>query len=276
MKAGKISERGTFSELNRRGLDFASVTAKKKDKASAKSSTAGGETSTDAPDSTPVSPAMDAAAPPATALPSDSAASLLPPAITAPASDSKEPIPTAESKDEKSEPITLHSEPNPSVASPANSTTPASATAAPATGAAPSGKLIEEETRAEGNVTTTVYKEYARANYGYLFFLLIIFFLILFMAASVATSYWLAYWSDNVGADGEDTTGRSANFYLNVYNIISGVSIVLLGVASLMNALSGLESARVFHERLLHSMFRAPMQCTSRLRFKPFARICLM
>jgi hypothetical protein len=61
-----------------------------------------------------------------------------------------------------------------------------------------------------------------------------------------------------------DSSGHNSAYYLNVYNIISGLSLVCLAIASGMNALSGLEGARVFHERLLHSMFRAPMQCTTR------------
>ncbi len=58
-----------------------------------------------------------------------------------------------------------------------------------------------------------------------------------------------------------DSSGHTSAYYLNVYNVISGLSLICLAVASGMNAFSGLEGARVFHERLLHSMFRAPMQC---------------
>ena len=81
------------------------------------------------------------------------------------------------------------------------------------------GQVIGIESRASGRVNTKVYWAYMTAAGGCLTVTLMFISMILRTGGDIGSSRWLAYWSDEVGAERGDDTG----FYLGIY---AGLSIV--------------------------------------------------
>lgn len=115
-------------------------------------------------------------------------------------------------------------------------------------------KLIEDEERETGRVSSYVYKVYATEAFGWSGVILVLLLSILWQAAQMASDYWLAY---------ETSDDRAASFdpfsFIEVYAVIAAVSFILMFGRTVFSMLLGLKTSQKFFKQILHSILHAPM-----------------
>eukprot|EP00899_Mesostigma_viride_P024421 jgi/Mesvir1/5163/Mv15301-RA.2 len=126
--------------------------------------------------------------------------------------------------------------------------TDAAATASPS---ANKGALITKENRVEGWLSLHVYKVYWTVGSS-IVPLLVILLYVLVQVVDAFNRFWLSFWT-------EDKFDRSLGFYLGIYAGLGFAYTLFVYLRTLAISLIGLWTARIFHERLLHAVMRAPM-----------------
>ncbi|KZV72166.1 ABC transporter, partial [Peniophora sp. CONT] len=112
--------------------------------------------------------------------------------------------------------------------------------------------LMQEEDRATGAVSWSVYREYVNAGYGWACVPLVVAFLIFEQGATIVTSYWLVWWQDQA-------FNKPNGFYMGVYaalGVSQALGAFMVGVAFAM--LSYVASKRLHHQAIQRVM-HAPM-----------------
>lgn len=92
---------------------------------------------------------------------------------------------------------------------------------------APPRKLIDDESRAVGRVSGSVWTYYLKANGATLFWTL---FAAIFLSAKgleVAETYWMSLWSKSYDVSVDTAERKSVNYYLTVYAIISLANVII-------------------------------------------------
>ncbi|KAF9429896.1 ATP-binding cassette, sub-C (CFTR MRP), member 9 [Podila epigama] len=117
--------------------------------------------------------------------------------------------------------------------------------------------LIAEEQMKQGSVSRSIYHAYAKAC-SYTSVAIYILSMIFSQGASISTSIWLTYWSGNVDL-GNDR--HSPMYYIGIYAAL-GLTYTLLTASQMiiLQVFCGIRSARVLHQRMLHSVLRSPMR----------------
>ncbi|KAL3154179.1 hypothetical protein ABBQ32_013696 [Trebouxia sp. C0010 RCD-2024] len=128
---------------------------------------------------------------------------------------------------------------------------------------APDGKLVVQEDRASGQVTTEIYKLYGKA-YGWYSLLALCFFWASEQSTNILTSWWLSQWATaqilfqirraqglNVG----DPRGQ----YLGGYIGFGLGYVCLVAVRSIINLLAGWQASRRIHHASMASLCLAPV-----------------
>ncbi|CAN0919726.1 ABC transporter C family member 13 [Linum grandiflorum] len=115
--------------------------------------------------------------------------------------------------------------------------------------------IIEDETRKQGKVEISVYKNYA-ASAGWFITVVISLSAILMQASRNGNDLWLSYWVDTTG---NSQTGYSTSFYLIVLCIFCAANSFLTLVRAFSFAFGGLRAAVQVHDRLLDKLLDAPI-----------------
>ncbi|GFS61777.1 ATP-binding cassette sub-family C member 8 [Trichonephila inaurata madagascariensis] len=135
----------------------------------------------------------------------------------------------------------------------------------------PDGKLIKEEEREKGKISKQVYIMYMKACTLPLA-LLVIFLIIATQAMKVGTDFWLSAWSENSLTriqngtldDSNDTISdeeaEEINYYIHIYAILSGCSILLAFITNISAQLTSLKAVKVLHSRMLNNVVQCPMK----------------
>ncbi|GFT24066.1 ATP-binding cassette sub-family C member 8 [Trichonephila clavipes] len=135
----------------------------------------------------------------------------------------------------------------------------------------PDGKLIKEEEREKGKISKQVYIMYMKACTLPLA-LLVIFLIIATQAMKVGTDFWLSAWSENSLTriqngtldDSNDTISdeeaEEINYYIHIYAILSGASILLAFITNISAQLTSLKAVKVLHSRMLNNVVQCPMK----------------
>jgi len=134
------------------------------------------------------------------------------------------------------------------------------------------GKLIEKEAMVRGSVALDTYKLYIAACGNYMALVGVFGGLVIYNISAAVASWWLGYWADRSGSNGDDdlvddgqtgddddgpTIGSTEG--LGIYVIISFSSIFISFIAIITATISGQRACRIFHERLVEGVLRAPM-----------------
>lgn len=115
-----------------------------------------------------------------------------------------------------------------------------------------SSKLIKEEERETGHVSWKVYKMYITEAWGWWGVIAVVAVSSLWQGSLMTSDYWLAYETS------EDTT-FNPSLFIEVYAIISVVSIILVAARSFLVVILGLQTAQIFFKQILSSLLHAPM-----------------
>eukprot|EP00891_Asterochloris_glomerata_P006803 jgi/Astpho2/6803/e_gw1.00103.48.1_t len=123
----------------------------------------------------------------------------------------------------------------------------------------PDGRLIVQEDRAKGQVSSQVFREYAAA-YGWYGLLFIICMWAMEQTCRVLTNWWLSRWST---ADIKLPAGLPASsqrsMYLGVYVGLGLGYSLLVFMRSWSNALGGFHASGIIYRNSLSALIKAPM-----------------
>ncbi|KAL8456965.1 hypothetical protein ACS0TY_034986 [Phlomoides rotata] len=114
---------------------------------------------------------------------------------------------------------------------------------------------IEVETRKEGRVESTVYKNYAAFS-GWFITVVICFSGILMQASRNGNDLWLSFWVDTTGSN---QSKYSTTFYLVILGMFCLVNSTLTLVRAFSFAFGGLRAAVRVHDQLLRNLIDAPV-----------------
>ncbi|KAI3455227.1 hypothetical protein Pfo_011890 [Paulownia fortunei] len=115
--------------------------------------------------------------------------------------------------------------------------------------------IIEVETRKEGRVEATVYKNYAAFS-GWFITVLTCLSAILMQASRNGNDLWLSFWVDTTGSN---QSKYSTTFYLVILCIFCLVNSSLTLMRAFSFAFGGLRAAIRVHEQLLRNLIDAPV-----------------
>jgi len=122
-------------------------------------------------------------------------------------------------------------------------------------------KLIEDETRAIGQVGWHVYRRYMAEFGGPLFWLAVVLAFTINQGFVISEVWWLRTWSGSYTEQG-GLKGRahSVDFYLIIYVLICVANIATMGIRLLIVFFGSLRASRSLYRKMLRSIFRAPMR----------------
>ncbi|DBB06529.1 TPA: hypothetical protein ACH3X1_012074 [Trebouxia sp. C0004] len=127
----------------------------------------------------------------------------------------------------------------------------------------PDGKLVVQEDRASGHVTTEIYKLYGKA-YGWYSLISLCFFWASEQSTNILTSWWLSQWTTaqilyqieaNAGLRVSNPRGK----YLGGYIGFGLGYVVLVSIRSIINLLAGWQASRRIHHASMASLCLAPI-----------------
>ncbi|XP_034128593.1 multidrug resistance-associated protein 1 isoform X5 [Drosophila guanche] len=118
------------------------------------------------------------------------------------------------------------------------------------------GKLIETEKSQTGGVEFAVYKHYIK-SVGIFLSAATLVLNFVFQAFSIGSNLWLAKWSNDKRV--ETDTGLR-DMYLGVYGAFGFGQVITFLIATLTLAIGCIYCSKELHERLLHYVFRWPME----------------
>ncbi|CAL5346944.1 unnamed protein product [Camellia sinensis] len=113
-------------------------------------------------------------------------------------------------------------------------------------------KLIEDEERETGSVSSDVYRQYCTEAFGWSGVGAVILISIFWLSSLMGNDYWLAY-------ETSENTIFNPSLFMMVYLIIAGVACVLVFIRAFLVAILGLKTAQKFFAQILHSILHAPM-----------------
>ncbi|KIR29354.1 ATP-binding cassette transporter [Cryptococcus deuterogattii LA55] len=113
-------------------------------------------------------------------------------------------------------------------------------------------KLIEDEKRARGRITWTVWKTYFNALGGPIWWLLFILSLGMAMLVPVAEKGWLGYWTGSSLSPSE--TGHTTRYYVMGYSVITIVGVFASNLQYCIIYIGSLRASRRLHNSMLKSV----------------------
>ncbi|KAI3910254.1 hypothetical protein MKW92_019630 [Papaver armeniacum] len=115
-------------------------------------------------------------------------------------------------------------------------------------------KLINEEERETGHVSSDVYKAYSTEAYGWWGVVAVVLMSLFWQFSLMAGDYWLAFETSEDRAASFDPT-----FFIEIYGIIAVVSCFLVMIRAFGVMFIGLKTAQLFFIKIIRSISRAPM-----------------
>ncbi|KAJ2613508.1 Transporter of the ATP-binding cassette (ABC) [Coemansia sp. RSA 1365] len=136
------------------------------------------------------------------------------------------------------------------------------------------GRLTEDEGWSRGHVQWRIYTEYIKSSGGVMLWLVLASLFLVGQGLQVAQDWWLREWaasygrsggSSGVGIEADRVVARSNGwvnlwYFIGVYTAIALASIVIILGRSLLQFWSSIKASKVLHERLLHTVLRAPIR----------------
>ncbi|RHY30893.1 hypothetical protein DYB25_009649 [Aphanomyces astaci] len=121
------------------------------------------------------------------------------------------------------------------------------------------GKLVQEEGRSQGRVSSKVFDSYLQAIGGWKMLFVWVSFLGVWQVLSVSSDFWLSSWSASTKIVTPDEFLDQAGYYLCVYAALSFGGIIMTVLRTLSIYSSGLRASRLLFENMTAALMRAPM-----------------
>ncbi|MCJ8747229.1 hypothetical protein PDJAM_G00151060 [Pangasius djambal] len=130
-------------------------------------------------------------------------------------------------------------------------------------------QLVTKEVSQEGSVTFRTYHQYCRAAGGYILLFFVMIFFILLVGMTAFSNWWLSYWLSqgsgllNASDPTSDTGDISQNPDLGFYQMIYGLSVVVMVVLSVLKGYSftkvTLHASSKLHDTMFKRILASPM-----------------
>ncbi|GMF55872.1 unnamed protein product [Phytophthora fragariaefolia] len=117
------------------------------------------------------------------------------------------------------------------------------------------GKLVEEEERVEGHVSSHVFSAYYRAVGGLPIVFIFLMTSVCWQALQISSDFWLGAWSSD-GIDSE----KSTTYRLSMYTALGIASASMVFARMFMTAIYGLRAARRMFDAMTNALMHAPMR----------------
>ncbi|RHY79259.1 hypothetical protein DYB30_004041, partial [Aphanomyces astaci] len=126
-----------------------------------------------------------------------------------------------------------------------------------------SGRLVLDEGRSQGRVSTKVFASYLQAVGGWKKVLFWVAVLAIWQGLTISGDVWLSRWSATV-KDGTASTSadylHDAGYYLSIYAVFALSSVAMTMVRTLSIFSSGVAASRRLFENMTNALLRAPMR----------------
>ncbi|RLN96733.1 hypothetical protein DYB28_008289, partial [Aphanomyces astaci] len=126
-----------------------------------------------------------------------------------------------------------------------------------------SGRLVLDEGRSQGRVSTKVFASYLQAVGGWKKVLFWVAVLAIWQGLTISGDVWLSRWSATV-KDGTASTSadylHDAGYYLSIYAVFALGSVAMTMVRTLSIFSSGVAASRRLFENMTNALLRAPMR----------------
>ncbi|KAG7381562.1 hypothetical protein PHYPSEUDO_005912 [Phytophthora pseudosyringae] len=117
------------------------------------------------------------------------------------------------------------------------------------------GKLVDEEERADGQVSNHVFSAYYRAVGGFPIVFLFLMTSACWQALQISSDFWLGAWSSDSVNSRESTSYR-----LGIYTALGLASALMVFARMFMTAIYGLRAARRMFDAMTDALMHAPMR----------------
>jgi len=121
------------------------------------------------------------------------------------------------------------------------------------------GQLTKKEERSAGAVDMRLYWLYVQACGGWILALFVIILAVVAQGFQVGSGYWLSIWSQNSMDDALNAESAGVGYYLGVYVLLGGVSLIFSAIGSILLAFCSVNASTSLHERMLKTVLAAPM-----------------
>ncbi|RLN62800.1 hypothetical protein BBJ28_00008313, partial [Nothophytophthora sp. Chile5] len=120
------------------------------------------------------------------------------------------------------------------------------------------GRLIREETRADGRVARHVFAAYYHAVGGLRIVSILLLSQMLWQGLQIGSDFWLSSWAnDSVGREAVDA---NTEYRLAVYASLGLLSAAMVLIRTLLVTVYGLRAAKSLFDRMTRSLLHAPMR----------------
>ncbi|KAM0756050.1 P-loop containing nucleoside triphosphate hydrolase protein [Meredithblackwellia eburnea MCA 4105] len=123
----------------------------------------------------------------------------------------------------------------------------------------PARKLIEDEARAVGRVSLSVWTLYLGLSGGIFYWISFVLTFGGVKVADVAQTFWLNLWSASY-TEQRDGVGRSVTYYLAVYSLLSLLAVAVGTLQWFVLYVGSLRASDKLYRILLHAILRAPLR----------------
>ncbi|OQR84043.1 multidrug resistance-associated protein 1, partial [Achlya hypogyna] len=121
------------------------------------------------------------------------------------------------------------------------------------------GRLVQDEERSHGRVSSAVFRNYLRQIGGWPMAVYLVVVLSLWQGLSIGSDLWLSRWSAAAEAESHDAFVAQARWYLSVYAALAFAGVVMTVFRTLSIYIAGLKASRRLFEDMTKALLRAPM-----------------
>ncbi|KDO34392.1 hypothetical protein SPRG_01528 [Saprolegnia parasitica CBS 223.65] len=125
---------------------------------------------------------------------------------------------------------------------------------------APDGRLVQDEERSHGRVSSAVFFNYMKQIGGLPMVLYLITVLSLWQGLSIGSDLWLSKWSASTATESRETFALQAPWYLSIYAGLAFGGVILTVFRTLSIYVAGLRASRSLFANMTSALLHAPMR----------------
>ncbi|KAF0695328.1 hypothetical protein As57867_013803, partial [Aphanomyces stellatus] len=122
-----------------------------------------------------------------------------------------------------------------------------------------SGRLVMDESRSKGRVSSRVFHDYMAAAGGWPVFMSWMLYLSIWQCLTVGSDLWLSRWSGTADVVSPATFLDQAGYYMSIYAALSIGAVVMTVFRTISIYASGIRASRTLFDQMTSALLRAPM-----------------
>ncbi|OQR85879.1 multidrug resistance-associated protein 1, partial [Thraustotheca clavata] len=122
------------------------------------------------------------------------------------------------------------------------------------------GRLIMDEERSKGRVSSKVFTNYMKQIGGWPMVIYLVTVLSMWQGLSIGSDLWLSRWSSTAAVETHDEFVSHAHWYISVYAALAFSGVVMTVFRTLSIYIAGLRASRSLFEKMTMALLNAPMK----------------